>query len=143
MNSRQRNTTYRARASSSDWLSGGEWITDTIRRRPEALLLIGAGVALMMRGQAGRTQVRYVDREGHRTGPEGFARNEYAREMSRRSEQMRERADDWRSRASEQAGRVSDTVRRTSEDMSERARGSMQQASDMAHDASESMTGCA
>jgi hypothetical protein len=52
-------TSYYARASrrrhsrGMDWSMGLGDLIDTVQRKPEALLLIGAGVALMMRGSSG------------------------------------------------------------------------------------------
>ncbi len=43
-------TSHRRHSRATDWTMGGDAILNMIQRKPEALLLIGAGLALMLRG---------------------------------------------------------------------------------------------
>ncbi len=65
--------------------TSADWLTDAVRSKPEALLLVAAGCALLMRtGRRTDSSVaRRMSMSDHRTGP--AAREDAGRPRSRRS----------------------------------------------------------
>lgn len=121
-----RRTSYDWRQS-SDWLPSGEDLLDAARRRPEALLVIAAGMALLLRGDRRRARAYRSTEASHDYESRG-GRFESGRHES-----------EWTSAARERAAHMSAGAQARAAGMRERA----SQMTGAARDASERMTGYA
>lgn len=123
----------RRRSSGMDWSMGADNIMNMMQRKPEALLLIGAGVALMMRRGRGfnffssGSRDWSSDTQSNWRGERDYARS---RGGSRRYQPTGDDGSDWSQSSQGQSSRGT---------MSS-ARGAMNDAGEMASDAAENMT---
>lgn len=123
----------RRRSSGMDWSMGADNIMHMMQRKPEALLLIGAGVALMMRRGRGfnffssGSRDWSSDTQSNWRGQRDYARS---RSGSRRYQPTGDDGSDWSQSSQGQSSRG----------MMSSARGAMNDAGEMASDAAENMT---
>jgi ElaB/YqjD/DUF883 family membrane-anchored ribosome-binding protein len=92
-----------------------DWVVDTARRKPEALLLLAAGCALMMRGTGGSTtswstRSDYSDYRSGRASWQDDMANEARGESSRAAEGVGRYAADVRDRVSGTASAYASTA---------------------------------
>jgi Sec-independent protein translocase protein TatA len=118
--------------------NAGEWITDVVTRNPEGLLLLGAGIALLMRSGRGQSaKYRYAqsmsqrERQYSRTQePVGEGVGERVGEVARRAgeyvsgakEQVAETARSYTSAAAEYADEASQAAMERSRRMADQVR---------------------
>jgi hypothetical protein len=113
----------------------GDWLFGTVRRNPEALLLVAAGCCLMMRG--GRPSSRMGMRVAHAAaGDQWDYRTSGASSQMRHASQMKDRitdtAGDYASTAGDYASQMKDRISETASsyaDMADDARRSVMERS--------------
>jgi hypothetical protein len=103
----------------------GEWIMNTVSRNPEGLLLLGAGVALLMRSGRQSTKYRY---------PESMSQG--GRQYPGRAEDS-QTGEGVRKRVGEAARRAGEYVSETTDKVSETARSYASSAAEYADDATQ------
>jgi ElaB/YqjD/DUF883 family membrane-anchored ribosome-binding protein len=106
--------------------SAGEWITDAVTRNPEGLLLLGAGIALLMRSGRGQSP-KYRYAQSMNQGERHYAGR---REHSQIGEGVVERVGEIAQRAGEYVSEATDQV-------AEKARSYTSAAADYADEASQ------
>ncbi|MBX9758377.1 MAG: hypothetical protein K2Y29_06335 [Beijerinckiaceae bacterium] len=130
--------TSRRRSSGMDWSMGADNIMNMMQRKPEALLLIGAGVALMMRRGRGFNFFSSGSRDWSSDTQANWRedRNYGGSRSSGRSYQPTgDDGSDWSQSSQRQSSRG-----QSSGGMMSSARGAMNDAGEMASDAADSMT---
>ena len=97
---------------SDTYFQAGEWLVGTARRNPEALLLLAAGCALLMRRggrDAVRSQAPTRPREGDRYAPASDA-SSVGQGLSRTAEKAADYASDIKDKVSDTASSYADSV---------------------------------
>lgn len=134
-------TSYYARASrrrhsrGMDWSMGVGDLIDTVQRKPEALLLIGAGIALMMRRSSGIGL--FASRS---TSAAGGLRGEMRGMRRESSSSFREREGSYQSYANEGGASSSGSISGAMSSARGAVRDAGQSVSQVAGEASENMT---
>ena len=110
---------------------GGERILNTIKRNPEGLLLLAAGVVLMMRTNASKSSASPTDSYGRRSGAQASERVEDA------ARQTMDMAQSYASSAADAAQETVDTARSYAASASDMARETVETARSYASSATQ------
>ncbi|HEY6383572.1 MAG TPA: hypothetical protein VIY07_17430, partial [Pseudolabrys sp.] len=110
---------------------GGERILNTIKRNPEGLLLLAAGVVLMMRTNASKSSASPTDASGRRSGAQASERVKDA------ARQTMDTAQSYASSAAEAAQEAVDTARSYAASASDMARETVETARSYASSATQ------